>query len=658
MKNSFGLIGASVSCVLLTLLSACNRDQMYLRYALRAAGENRSQLERVLDYYRHEDRDPSKLAAAKYLIINMPGHYSYSDNESVTSYYETALAIQRMDRTPEWQRDTLRQISDSRFSGLSGSIVSDVEIITADYLIASIDKAFHEWRTRPWAKHLSFEEFRDWILPYKVADLQLLDDWRDTLSTYFSDSISTVPMDDERRLSVYGAIEIVRNEIHTKNSPRVLWEDRSGIPLRSASTWAHMTFGSCHDYVTMGTAVFRSLGLPSVVDYVPLWGRNHDGHSWFTFLSDQGKEVPTINSLIMPAGMPFYPYERVPKVWRETYSINRDRVKYRNNANYVHPFELCQQDVTDRYFRTSDVEVEMFSDVRLRDSYVYIAMAVNLAGPEWHVLDYGRVKRGKACFRNMGRNMLYVALGYDGKRLVPISDPFILCKDGSIRKIHYTSDGPVRAMDIRRKYYESYNVVDMRRRILGGRIQCSDRRDFTDAVSLFTIEDICIPDKIPVSAERPYRYWRYLSPNGSWGSVAEVMFMDALGIPVKGSGIAVPQAGQDAIDRAYDGNLLSNFEVNQPDGNWVGMDLGSPGYVSFVRIVPRSDDNDVCPDNEYELFYYDGRDWNSLGYRQAQGNSLHYDNVPLNTLLWLRNYTRGRDERPFIVDDDGNIEWW
>ena len=69
----------------------------------------------------------------------------------------------------------------------------------------------------------------------------------------------------------------VHNEIHTKNPPRVLWEERSGIPLRSAQTWANMTFGSCYDYVTMGTAVFRSLGLPAVVDRVPVWGRNSEG---------------------------------------------------------------------------------------------------------------------------------------------------------------------------------------------------------------------------------------------------------------------------------------------------------------------------------------------------------------------------------------------
>jgi len=42
----------------------------------------------------------------------------------------------------------------------------------------------------------------------------------------------------------------------------------------------------------------------------------------------------------------------------------------------------------------------------------------------------------------------------------------------------------------------------------------------------------------------------------------------------------------------------------------------------------------------------------------AKGNSLHYDDVPLNTLLWLRDYTRGNNERPFIVRKNGEIEWW
>ena len=596
MKN----VIKTVLCIL--LCASCTEESRYLHYALKAAGENKNELKAVLHHYSMEDRDAEKLEAAKFLIINMPAHYSYQDTAAINSYYRKALAILGKGPNPDWQRDTLRQISDTEYAGITKNIISDVRIMTADYLISSIDNAFQEWRTRPWSKHLTFDEFRDWILPYKVTEMQSLDAWRDTLSLHYSDSISTIPETDVKRNSIYGAIEIVRNELHSKLSDighRIIWEDRGSIPMRSAATWVRMTYGTCKDYVTMGTAVFRSLALPAVVDQVPAWGRNSEGHSWYVFLDDRGREQPTINSLILGAGFQFYPYERIPKVWRNSYTINRDLVKYRNKAKYVYPFDLCQQDVTSHYNLTSDLHIEIDHSIKLKDrKYVYIAMAVNDGGPKWKVLDYGRLKKGKACFRNMGRNMLYIALGYDGKKLIPISDPFILQKSGDVKYVSSTERVTI-SKDLRRKYYESYNVADMRRRLIGGKLQCSDTPDFKDAVTLYTIVNTDIPYLIELDASRPYRYWRYLSPNGSWGSIAELSFHDADGGKITGSGIANPESGQDAIERAYDGNLLSNFEINQPDGNWVGMDMGKPVKVCFARVSPRSDDIDVCPGNDY-----------------------------------------------------------
>ena len=648
----------------LVAFSGCSKDDIYLHYALKAAGENKSELKAVLKHYRTVDKDPEKLKAAKYLIANMPAHYSYRDTVAINSYYSKALEILGTGPSPDWQRDTLRQISDTQFAGLTRKIVSDVQVITADYLIYSIDHAFKQWKTQPWAQHLSYEEFRDWILPYKVTECQSLDNWRDVLSKFYSDSISTVTDPDDQRNTIYGAIEIVRNEIHNKQSAighRVIWEDRGSIPMRSATTWVHMTYGSCMDYVIMGTAVFRSLGLPATVDQVPCWGRNSDGHSWYVFPDDRGREQVTINSLIMPAGMQFYPYERIPKVWRNAYAIDRKMVKYRNTAKYVHPFDLCRQDVTDLYNVTSDLEITVDKNIvrELKDrKYVYIAMAVNNGGPQWSILDYGRLKRGKACFKNMGRNMLYIALGYNGERFVPISSPFILDKSGDVEYIDFKKTTQTISKDIRRKYYESYNVVDMRRRILGGKFQCSDYPDFRNAVTLYTIEQTDIPDKIEMNADRPYRYWRYMTPDGSWGSISELSFYDSEGNRLDRKGIANPEAGQDAIERAYDGNLLSNFEINQPNGNWVGMDMGKPIEVKYASVSPRSDDNDVCPGNDYELLYFDGQKWSSLGYVRAESNSIHYDGIPLNTLLWLRNYTRGNNERPFIIKENDIITWW
>lgn len=665
MKTDFKLFIFTLFALFsLAAFNGCSKDDLYLRYALKAAGDNKFELKTVLKHYRTVDRDPEKLLAAKYLISNMPAHYSYRDTAAINSYYSKALQILGTGPSPDWQRDTLRQISDSQYGDILRNIISDAEVITADYLIYSIDHAFDKWRTEPWSKHLSYEDFRDWILPYKVTELQSLDGWRDTLSEKYSDSLKTVPSEDVERNSIYGAIEIVRNEIHTKQSAighRIMWEDRNSIPMRSAATFVRMTYGGCVDYVTMGVAVFRSLGLPSAIDMVPAWGRNSEGHSWYVFPDDRGREQATVNSLILPAGIQFYPYERIPKVWRTTYSVNRDLVKYRNTAKYIHPFELCQQDVTDHYNITSDLEIKVDKErvKKLQDrKYVYIAMAINSMGPQWQVLDYGVLKRGKACFKKMGRNMLYMVLGYDGNGLVPISSPFILQKNGMIEYCDDENNTETISMDLRRKYYESYNVVNMRNRILGGMFQCSDYCNFKEAVTLFTIERTDIPDRMELKADRPYRYWRYMTPDGSWGSISELSFYDVEGNKLEGRGIANPEAGQDAIDRAYDGDLLSNFEINQPDGNWVGMDMGKPIDVRYASVSPRSDDNDVCSGNEYELLFFDGNKWRSLGYRIADGNSLHYDNIPLNTLLWLRNYTRGNNERPFIIRENGEIEWW
>ena len=665
MKNKYNKSFFSLLVsLLLVAFSGCSKDTVYLHYALKAAGDNKSELKSVLKHYRTVDKDPQKLCAAKYLISNMPAHYSYRDTSAINSYYAKALEILGTGPSPDWQRDTLRRIGDALYAGLLKDYVSDAEVISAEYLIYSIDHAFRQWRTQPWSKHLSFDDFCEWLLPYKVTELQSLDAWRDTLSEHYSDSIRTVPDTDLNRSSIYGAIEIVRNEIHSKQSAighRVIWEDRGSIPMRSAATWVRMTYGSCIDYVTMGTAVFRSLGLPSMVDQVPSWGRNSDGHSWYVFPDDRGREQATINSLIMPAGMQFYPYERIPKVWRNTYEINREVVRYRNSSKYVYPFEICQQDVTDRYNITSDLEIKTDKDKikRLKDrKYVYIAMAINAGGPQWKVLDYGTLKKGKANFKKMGRNMLYIALGYDGRSLVPISSPFILRKNGDVEYLDNKDERKIVSKDLRRKYYESYNVVHMRQRILGGKIQCSDYPDFRNAVTLFTIESTEFPYRIELNAGRPYRYWRYMTPDGSWGSISELSFYDMEGNRLNHKGIANPEAGQDAIDRAYDGNLLSNFEINQPNGNWVGMDMGKPIDVKYASVSPRSDDNDVCPGNEYELLFFDGNAWCSLGYRKADGNSLHYDNIPLNTLLWMRNYTRGNNERPFVLHENDEIEWW
>ena len=47
-------------------------------------------------------------------------------------------------------------------------VASDLETVTADYLIDNIDLAFKAWRAKPWAKNMSFDTFCECILPYRA----------------------------------------------------------------------------------------------------------------------------------------------------------------------------------------------------------------------------------------------------------------------------------------------------------------------------------------------------------------------------------------------------------------------------------------------------------------------------------------------------------
>ena len=62
--------------MILSILTSCAIQKIKgvsLEQALSMAGENRAELEKVLEYYKN---DSIKLEAARYLIRNMPFHFS------------------------------------------------------------------------------------------------------------------------------------------------------------------------------------------------------------------------------------------------------------------------------------------------------------------------------------------------------------------------------------------------------------------------------------------------------------------------------------------------------------------------------------------------------------------------------------------------------
>ena len=91
----------------------------------------------------------------------------------------------------------------------------------------------------------------------------------------------------------------------------------------------------------------------------------------------------------------------------------------------------------------------------------------------------------------------------------------------------------------------------------------------------------------------------------------------------------------------------------------MGLDLGRSVELSALCYLPRTDDNFIREGEEYELCYWDGDGWASLGRQTGRRatQELVYDNVPGNVLLLLHNHTKGKEERIFTYEN-GKQVWW
>ena len=129
----------------------------------------------------HYENEPLKLEAARFLIKNMPIHFSYK----IPHYdkWETLKAKSVRDNhfTKE---DSLEAFIYARQSDLTEKIF-DSHVITSEYIINNIDFSFKIWRHREWNKHYSFEEFCESILPYRISN-EPLQAWKEAYYNEFS----------------------------------------------------------------------------------------------------------------------------------------------------------------------------------------------------------------------------------------------------------------------------------------------------------------------------------------------------------------------------------------------------------------------------------------------------------------------------------------
>ncbi len=628
---------------LFLLFFSCQKQQQpdYLEQALVLAGENRPELEKVLQHYATNPEDSLKYQAAVFLIENMPGHYSYKNEKYLDQYYDEIAEAVSPKQTRELNKSTMEAIS-GRYREKSRAHIQDIEIISADYLIHNIEQAFEVWENGEWATHVSFDDFCELILPYKGVELQTLDHWRTYSKELLKGDLDDLHNCDLYKNSAYWAATAINTEIIKLQSQELPVGGVNALPIFRIHTLSQMPFGTCGDYSVLAMALMRSQGIPVTEDCTPQWSWQSFGHSWNVLLNNKGKMI-TFSAGSSNPNEQHMPDERMGKVFRRTYAINREIQQLNKTEVYVPSIfkNHFMRDVTDEYMNTQDIEISIPDSLKNEYQYGYLAVFDNR---NWVPLHYGKVLNGKIQFNKMGLNSMYLPVFFDKEGIIPFASPFFINAKGEV--IRCETSNQMQDITVRRKYFIDERCYIISNRLKGGKFQVAHHADFRDSVTIYQILERIAQSgefNVPETIGK-YRYWRYLSAEEMHNNMAEIYFyQDGDPDPVYGkiigtSGSYVNEKWHEK-EVVFDNDPLNYYDAIEPSGSWVGMDFGEPISISQISYTPRGDGNDITPGDMHELLYWDNQ-WISLGKKKASDIKMVYENVPAGTIYWIRNLSR------------------
>ncbi|MDR2382658.1 MAG: discoidin domain-containing protein [Prevotellaceae bacterium] len=635
---------------LLIIATACTKSPDMLEQSLLLSGDNRAELEKVLLHYRNE---PLKLKAAQFLIENMPGHVSYRNQKYIEDYYDAIDSVNQYSHLSNEELISRYEAIVTKYSE-SQPFIQDLKYISADYLTDNIDRAFENWQNGNWATHLSFEEFCEYLLPYKVVKCQTLDNWRE----YFSDTVygdlQYLPYNAHSSHSAYWSCDAVQKKLIQLN-PKKYIAVQLRYPIRRVNSLMHTLLKKdCDDSNIVNVSVLRAKGIPAMIDFTPFWPNRNSGHAWCVLLDNTGKNrcfqgIDVLeNSYI---GSP------VAKIFRRCYAINPELLALNlSDKNIPALFrDLHFLDVTDEYYIVDDVTVNL--DLQY-GQYAYLSV---FNQDHWRPVHWGKINDKKAVFKKMARDVVYLPLciSDESQNLVPIASPFILTLRGEV--IPVVPDLTKRqTLKLTRKYPTFRFSSWAADRMLGAKIQAANRADFNDAVTLYTIWKYGTEggEILFDTVKTKYRYWRYYSAPKAQCNIGELdFFRQGENITAHGKIIGSPNEEKDSEKyRAFDDDPLTFFSSPEPSDSWVGLDFGEPVTIDRILYLPRTDGNIVSYGDEYELKYWNNG-WLSLGRKIADNAYVTFDNCPVGALFLLHDCTRGIEERIFTYENDKQV-WW
>lgn len=632
-----------------------------LEVSLQLAGDNRYELEKVLRYYQKNPSDSLKYKAACFLIENLP-YYKYSTGEQLENYKMYYVWLKTYPkRAPEEIADSVKKVF-----GPIGQLEKKCDVMEVDsaYLCNNIEWAFKVWQEQPWNKHVTFDAFCEYILPYRIDD-EPLTYWREEYYEKYNPLLDSLRMSDklDKENPIVAANYLI---------------SRLPDKFRRNSTVAPYPFGhigpkfvpnmtgTCRDRTDFGMYLLRALGIPCAIDFILGCDLANAGHFWLIAWDQNGRDCKTEfpGSFVYTCKDDWYNNDDAVKVYRSTFSVNREL--YNEMAELtldLYPFWKLPKfkDVTYSYARYYMGQLRIPSSKIDKDKAKgKIAYLCITDRDRWVPVDWTEYDANKLEFRDIRKGAVLRVGTYEKGKLSFITDPFYI--DRMSNKLHfYSCEDETEDVVLYAKFpIEKENLF--RERLIGGVFEGSNKADFSEKDTLFMIQSK--PNRMYTSVKswsnKKYRYIRYYGYKKTHCQIAEIAFYNVNDtVPLKGNPIGTSgcyqQDGSHEYPNAFDGQTWTCFDYLEEDGGWTGLDLGEPMQVDRIVYTPANRDNYIRPGDLFELSYCDG-DWKSAGKIKATTDSLVYRNVPRNAVLLLRNLTRGIQERIFVYEN-GRQAW-
>lgn len=626
------------------LLGSCvsrPSEEGMLERSLEFAGDNRSELEAVLEHYKG---DKEKLEAAKFLVRNMPHYYSYQGWQldtinSMLKWLSKIHDVSDMTVVADYS------LEHPNLTALKK--VYDARVITSSYLIDNIDRAFAVWKTKPWNHSLSFDDFCELILPYRIAN-EPLTDWRRMYEGRYLHLLDSVYYGND----VIEACRVVNSALNAEGCE---YYSRFCIPHLAATFLFDNRIGSCRESCDIGIYAMRACGIPVATDNYK-WSPSYQGnHQWLVVRDTTGQYVQFgFDGVVPNRQLTNADGRKKGKVYRDCFGRQLDMVERLCAMSHV-PASLAntyQKDVTDNYFGENEVKVTVDAN---SPSDIFLGV---FKPKGWIPVGMSEKIEDTVVFRNIEPNVVYAPVAFIEKEYKAVGFPFML--DGKklqcrIIKGDVSCKEP---MSLRRKM-PLMPLMKMRlgKCIVGARVEASEDslfshpfliHKFEKPLDYYTVKLVC-------HSMRRFRYLRYVAPHGVPMELAEFkVYADSAcktAIPLHLS-TAIPKVY--APDNIIDGDILTAFYAPIEYRNLV-FDMEKQQTVGAIDFCPRTDGNFIFSGDTYELLYHAGAEgWKSLGAKQSHGRTVDFVG-PYGALFWLRDITRGREEQVFLYENGRQV---